>query len=82
VIGLPDGIFSNYKNPYLGKFWWVWQWKMLGYFIAIWPFYGHLVYFVAMLVYFVAILVYFVVIWYIFPVLVYCAKKTLATLST
>jgi hypothetical protein len=47
VNGLPDGIFSNYKNPYLGKFWWVLQWKMLGHFIAIWPFYGHLVYFVA-----------------------------------
>jgi hypothetical protein len=48
------------KNPDLGKFWRVLQWKMLMYFMNIWSilwpleiFYGHLVY--------------FVVIWYIFP---------------
>jgi hypothetical protein len=48
------------KNPNLGKFWRVLQWKILAYFMTIWPslrslkiFYGHLVY--------------FVVIWYIFP---------------
>jgi hypothetical protein len=44
------------KNPDLGKFWWVLHWKMLVYFMSIWPleiFYGHLVY--------------FVVNWYIFP---------------
>jgi phosphotransferase system glucose/maltose/N-acetylglucosamine-specific IIC component len=33
--GLPDGIFSN-KNPYLGKFWRVFQWNALVYFVAIW----------------------------------------------
>jgi hypothetical protein len=50
--GLPEGIFQT-KNPNLGKFWWVWQWKMLVYFTDIWSifrplgvFYGHLVYFV------------------------------------
>jgi hypothetical protein len=48
------------KNPDLGKFWRVLQWKMLLYFMGIWPilrlfgtFSGHLVYFMA--------------IWYIFP---------------
>jgi hypothetical protein len=40
------------KNPNLGKFWRVLQWKILVYFMAIWSilrifdiFYGHLVYF-------------------------------------
>jgi hypothetical protein len=40
------------KNPYLGKFWSVLQWKMLVYFMPIWSilrplqiFYGHLVFF-------------------------------------
>jgi hypothetical protein len=48
------------KNPNLGKFWRVLLWKILLYFMTIWPilrplqiFYGHLIYFVA--------------IWYIFP---------------
>jgi hypothetical protein len=48
------------KNPNLGKFWGVLQWKILVYFMTIWSilrpleiFYGHLVY--------------FVVIWYISP---------------
>jgi hypothetical protein len=48
------------KNPNLGKFCRVLQWKILVYFMTIWSilrpleiFYGHLVY--------------FVVIWYIFP---------------
>jgi hypothetical protein len=48
------------KNPNLGKFWWVLQWKMLVFFMTIWSilrpldiFYGHSVY--------------LVVIWYIFP---------------
>jgi hypothetical protein len=47
------------KNPNLGKFWMVMQWKMMVYFMDTWSilqsfviFYGHLVY--------------FVVIWYIF----------------
>jgi hypothetical protein len=55
--GLPDGLFSN-KNPRLGKFWRVLEWKMLvfydylEYFTSIWyylwPFgmiFGHLVLF-------------------------------------
>jgi hypothetical protein len=48
------------KNPNLGKFWRVLQWKIFVYFMTIWSilrplkvFYGHLVY--------------FVVIWYISP---------------
>jgi hypothetical protein len=48
------------KNPNLGKFWRVLLWKLLLYFMTIWPilqpleiFYGHLRYFVAF--------------WYIFP---------------
>jgi hypothetical protein len=56
------------KNPNLGKFWSVWQRKMLVTFTPIWsillPFgenYGHLVFFVV--------------------ILVCCAKKNLATLS-
>jgi hypothetical protein len=61
------------KNPILGKFWRVLQWKMMIYFMDTWSilrsfviFYGHLVQ--------------FVVIWYIFPVLIFCTKKILATL--
>jgi hypothetical protein len=57
--GLPDGLFSN-QNPNLGKFWRVLLWKILLYFMTIWPIlrqleilYGHLTYFVA--------------IWYVFP---------------
>jgi hypothetical protein len=49
------------KSPNLGKFWRVFQWKMLVYFMAIWSismpfglFHGHLVYLMA--------------IWYIFPI--------------
>jgi hypothetical protein len=29
--GLPDGIFSNQKNPYLGIFWRTLEWKILVY---------------------------------------------------
>jgi hypothetical protein len=39
--------FFQTKNPNLGKFWRYVQWKILVKFIAIWSFYGHLVYFVA-----------------------------------
>jgi hypothetical protein len=53
-------VYFQTKNPILGKFWKVLQWKMLvflGPFLSLlWPnglFYGHLVH--------------FVVIWYIFP---------------
>jgi hypothetical protein len=61
------------KNPNLGKFWRVIDWKMLIYFMAIWNIlwrfgiiYDHLVH------------IFFI--WYIFPVLVSCNKKNLATL--
>jgi hypothetical protein len=50
VTGLPDGLFRT-KNPNLGKFWSVSQWKMMVYFSDTWSilrsfvvFYGHLVY--------------------------------------
>jgi hypothetical protein len=63
------------KNPNLGKFWRVLQWKILVYFMTIWSilrplkiFYGHLVH--------------FLLIWYIFPILVSCTKNNLATLET
>jgi hypothetical protein len=59
--------FQN-KNPNLGKFWRVLQWKMLVYFV--WPYgilCGHLVK--------------FMVIWYNFSALVCCTKKNLAALQ-
>jgi hypothetical protein len=34
--GLPDGLFSNRKNPDLGKFWRALEWKMLFYLENIW----------------------------------------------
>jgi hypothetical protein len=40
--------FYQTKNPTLGKFWRVLQWKMLVYYLAIWSLYGSLVYFVFM----------------------------------
>jgi hypothetical protein len=64
-------IYFKAKNPNLGKFWAVLQWKM-------WIYYAYLVYFYDYLVYFMAIwyilwpfgifychLVYFTAIWYI-----------------
>jgi hypothetical protein len=30
-------VYFQTKNPALGNFWWVLQWKMLVYFMAIWP---------------------------------------------
>jgi hypothetical protein len=76
------------KNSTLGKFWSVFQWKMLVNFKAIWS---------ILLIFglFYCYLVYFTAIWYIillpsgifcgnfgifFPILVCCAKKNLATL--
>jgi hypothetical protein len=44
---LPDGIFSYQKSKFLGKFWGVWQWKDLVYFIAIWFILLQYVHFVA-----------------------------------
>jgi hypothetical protein len=75
------------KNPNLGKFWRVLQWKMLVYFTDIWSilrsfviFYGHLVHFTV----FCHILWTFGIVRgnlvYFFPVLVFCTKKNLATL--
>jgi hypothetical protein len=43
-LGLPDGIFSG-KNPNLGKFLRVLEWKMLVYFGPSGIFYGNLKYF-------------------------------------
>jgi hypothetical protein len=48
------------KNPNLGKFWRVLQWKMLVHFMSIW-------FILRSLKIFNGSLVYFVVIWYIFP---------------
>jgi hypothetical protein len=60
------------KNPNLGKFWKVLQWKMLLYYMAIrsifqpfGKFYGHLVYFYPFW-YILPVLVYFYLFWYIF----------------
>jgi hypothetical protein len=54
--GLPDGIFSNRKNPNLGKFWRVLLHKMLVYLSPFGIFYGHLVNFMyGHLVYFMVI---------------------------
>jgi hypothetical protein len=64
--------FQN-KNPNLGEFRRVLEWKMLVYCITIWSFCGHLVYILSYSEY-------FMVIWYIFPVLVCCTKKNLAIL--
>jgi hypothetical protein len=70
--GLPDGFFQT-KNPNLGKFWWVLQWKILAYFMTIWSI--------------LRLLKIFMVIWYILwsfgiftPVSVFWSKKNLATL--
>jgi hypothetical protein len=53
------------KNPTLGKFWRVLQWKILAYFMTIWSILRPLEIFYVHLVYFCGHLVYFVVIWYI-----------------
>jgi hypothetical protein len=62
------------KNPILGKFWMVLQWKILVYFMTIWSILLQLEIFFS--------------IWYIlwsfdifFPDLVFCTKKNLATLG-
>jgi hypothetical protein len=61
------------KNPNSGKFWGVFQWKMLVYFMTI----GSILQPFGMIY---DNLVYFIVVWYIFPVSIFCAKKNLATL--
>jgi hypothetical protein len=63
-------VYFHTKNPNLGKFCRVFQWKMLMFGLSYW----HLVFLWPFS------LVYFMVIWYIFPVLVCCTKKNLATL--
>jgi hypothetical protein len=64
--GLPDGIFFQTKNPNLGKFWRVLQWKMLVYFTVIWYIgivaIGYICWLFGI---FVGYLVYLLVIWYI-----------------
>jgi hypothetical protein len=75
--GLRQGCQTAYfqtRNPDLGKFWRLLQWKMWIYVIN-----GHLDYFKAIW-YILWTLVYFMVIWYIFLALVNCTKKNLATL--
>jgi hypothetical protein len=82
------------KKTNLGKFWMVWKWKMLVYFMDIWCilwkfgiFYGHLVYFMDIwdiLWSFGIFYEHWVHVFYgnlvYFPVLVRCTKKNLATL--
>jgi hypothetical protein len=67
------------KNPDLGKFWRVLQWKMLVFYI-----YAHLVYFTTIRYCYFAtnryIYVVCMVIWYILTFLVGCSEKNLATL--
>jgi hypothetical protein len=73
-------VYFQTKNPKLGKFWRVLQWKMLVYFMAIWYilwsfciFHGTLVYFVVILYIsyhfgiFCGHLVYFLRFWFIVP---------------
>jgi hypothetical protein len=69
--GLSQGcqmVYFQTKKPNLFKFWRVVQWKRLIYYMASWsifrPFYGTLVYFVAIGIFY-GTLVYFVAIWYI-----------------
>jgi hypothetical protein len=62
------------KNPDLGKFWRVLQWKLLEYNTTIWSIFRILRVFVY--VHFE----HFMVLWYFFPDLVCCTKKNLAAL--
>jgi hypothetical protein len=67
---MPDGIFFETKNPSLGKFRKVSQWKMLEYFMYIWSILRPLDIFLYILWQFGIF----------FPVLVCCTEKNLATL--
>jgi hypothetical protein len=69
--------FYQTKNPNLGKFSRVLQWKMLVYFMAIWCTYFKAIWDIFTAIWYIVGMV----IWYIFPVLVCCATKNLATLS-
>jgi hypothetical protein len=55
------------KNPNLGKFWRVLQWKMFVYFMDTWSILRSFVLVYGQLVYFVVILVYFFSFWYFVP---------------
>jgi hypothetical protein len=70
-------VYFHTKNSNLGKFWRVFQWKLL---VPI--FYDELVYLTAISYIFVycGYLVCFMVIWYIFSILVFGIKKNLATM--
>jgi hypothetical protein len=62
------------KNPNLGRFWRVLEWKMLVYFMPIWN---------KSITAFFICYAHLVILWsfgLFFPVLVYCVKKNLATL--
>jgi hypothetical protein len=73
-------VYFQTKNPNLGKFWRVLQWKTLVYMSTwyilrpFWYIYGRLIYFMVIW-YIYGRLIYFMVIWYIFPFLVCCSKK-------
>jgi hypothetical protein len=71
--GLPDGLFSIFKIPNLGKFWSALEWKMLVYFMTIWnilrPFGVFITVWYSLLSFGI-----FLPFWYV------CTKKNLATL--
>jgi hypothetical protein len=68
VLGCQMACFQT-KYTILGKFWRVFRWKMLVYFMANW-------YILGPSGIFYIFLVYFKVIWHILPVLVSCSKKS------
>jgi hypothetical protein len=70
------------KNPYLGNFWRVLQWKMLVYFMDVRYILQPLVYFMDIWYRYIVQIWYIciVAIWYISAVLECCTKKNLATL--
>jgi hypothetical protein len=57
-------VYFQTKNPHLGKFWRVFQWEMLVYFIAVWSILRAIGIFVANW-YFYCHLVYFFPFWYV-----------------
>jgi hypothetical protein len=59
------------RNPDLGKFWRILQWKMLIYLMTIWSIIRQFNLFVVCIL---------MVVWHIFTLLVCCANKNLATL--
>jgi hypothetical protein len=65
------------KIPILGKFWRIFLWKMLAYFMAVWSIFVAIWSILLLLGLFYS----YVHIWYIFAILVCCTKKNLATLD-